>query len=102
MTLLSVMAYHSFSGEVEASNTPTIRRLTPSCRHQLPRIAPRQTARPASCGLVTVSPLTLLRQVTQRIISPRQKRAATDIEPSDLSPQKIRMVGGVTDPFVVR
>jgi hypothetical protein len=25
---------------VEASNTPTIRRLTPSCRHQLPRIAP--------------------------------------------------------------
>jgi hypothetical protein len=24
---------------VEASNTPTIRRLTPSCRHQLPRIA---------------------------------------------------------------
>jgi len=38
---LSVMAYHSFSGEVEASNTPTIRRLTPSCRHQLPRIAPQ-------------------------------------------------------------
>jgi hypothetical protein len=29
MTLLSVMAYHSFSGEVEASNTPTIRRLIP-------------------------------------------------------------------------
>ena len=25
---------------MEASNTPTIRRLTPSCRHQLPRIAP--------------------------------------------------------------
>src|SRR6266568_9281447 len=39
MTLLSVTAYHSFAGEVEASNTPTIRRLTPSCRHQLPRIA---------------------------------------------------------------
>src|SRR6266446_10190158 len=39
MTLVSVTAYHSFSGEVEASNTPTIRRLTPSCRHQLPRIA---------------------------------------------------------------
>jgi hypothetical protein len=39
-TLVSVMAYHSFGGEVEASNTPTIRRLTPSCRHQLPRIAP--------------------------------------------------------------
>lgn len=39
MTLLSVMAYHSFSGEVEASNAPTIRRLTPLCRHQLPRLA---------------------------------------------------------------
>src|SRR5258707_13615780 len=25
-------------GTVEASNTPTIRRLTPSCRHQLSRI----------------------------------------------------------------
>src|SRR5277367_2254730 len=41
MTLVSVTAYHSFGGEVEASNTPTIRRLTPSCRHQLPRIAPQ-------------------------------------------------------------
>jgi hypothetical protein len=39
MTLVLVTAYHSFGGEVEASNTPTIRRLTPSCRHQLPRIA---------------------------------------------------------------
>jgi transposase len=39
MTLVSVTAYHSFSGEVEASNTPTIRRLIPSRRHQLPRIA---------------------------------------------------------------
>jgi hypothetical protein len=29
-----------FSGEVEALNTPTIRRLTPSRRHQLPRITP--------------------------------------------------------------
>jgi hypothetical protein len=38
MTLVSVTAYHSFSGEVEALNTPTIRRLTPSRRHQLPRI----------------------------------------------------------------
>jgi hypothetical protein len=39
LTILSwVTAYHSFSGEVEASNTPTIRRLTPSRRHQLPRI----------------------------------------------------------------
>jgi hypothetical protein len=36
---VSITAYHSFGGEVEASNTPTIRRLTPSHRHQLPRIA---------------------------------------------------------------
>src|SRR5712664_3333181 len=43
-TLVSVWAYHSFSGEVEASNTPTIRRLIPSCRHQLSRIAPRWLA----------------------------------------------------------
>jgi hypothetical protein len=28
-------AYHSFGGEVEALNTPTIRRLTFSCPHQL-------------------------------------------------------------------
>src|SRR5271154_2510656 len=46
MTLVSVTAYHSFGGEVEASNTPTIRRLTPSCRHQLPRIAPLSRAVP--------------------------------------------------------
>ena len=32
-----VMAYHSFSGDVEASNTHTIRCLTPSRRHKLPR-----------------------------------------------------------------
>jgi hypothetical protein len=38
-TLLSVTAYHSFGGEVGASNTTTIRRLTPSCRHQLSPIA---------------------------------------------------------------
>jgi hypothetical protein len=38
-TLVSVTAYHSFSGEVEASNTSTIRRLIPSCRHQLSSIA---------------------------------------------------------------
>src|SRR5947208_16575448 len=38
-TLASVTAYHSFAGEVEASNTPTIRRLIPSCRHQLWPIA---------------------------------------------------------------
>jgi CRP/FNR family cyclic AMP-dependent transcriptional regulator len=39
---VSVTAYHSFGGEVEALNTPTIRRLTPSCRHQLSPIAPAQ------------------------------------------------------------
>jgi hypothetical protein len=27
-TLVSVTTYHAFGGEVEASNTPTIRRLT--------------------------------------------------------------------------
>src|ERR1700732_269930 len=32
-------AYHSFGGEMEALNTPTIRRLTPSCRHQLSALA---------------------------------------------------------------
>jgi hypothetical protein len=32
------MAYHSLYGEVEALNTPTIRRLTPSRCYQLPRI----------------------------------------------------------------
>src|SRR6266508_3254093 len=40
-TLVSVTAYHSFAGEVEASSTPTIRRLTLSRRHQLSPIAPR-------------------------------------------------------------
>src|SRR6202047_1162868 len=40
MTLVSDTAYHSFIGEVEALNTTTIRRLTPSRRHQLLAIAP--------------------------------------------------------------
>src|SRR3984893_12238210 len=44
-TLLSVTAYHSFGGEVGASNTTTIRRLTPSCRHQLSPIALHGPAR---------------------------------------------------------
>src|SRR5262249_11093431 len=39
-TLVSVTAYHSFDGEVGASNTPTIRRLTPSCRPHISWIAP--------------------------------------------------------------
>src|SRR5215218_5506150 len=38
-TLVSNTAYHSFGGEVEASSTPTIRRLIPPCRHQLLPIA---------------------------------------------------------------
>jgi hypothetical protein len=38
-TLVSVTAYHSFAGEVEASNTPTIRRLTLLRRHKLSPIA---------------------------------------------------------------
>jgi len=41
MTLLSDTAYHSFVGEVGASNTTTIRRLIPSPRHQLLAIARR-------------------------------------------------------------
>jgi hypothetical protein len=41
---VSVTAYHSFAGEVEASNTPTIRRLTLSRRHQLSRIAQEAAA----------------------------------------------------------
>jgi hypothetical protein len=39
-TLVSVTAYYSFGGEVEALNTPTICRLTLSCRHQLSCIPP--------------------------------------------------------------
>src|SRR3981189_2388152 len=38
-TLVSVTAYHSFGGEVEALNTPTIRRLILPCRHQLSALA---------------------------------------------------------------
>jgi hypothetical protein len=45
ITLLSDTAYHSFIGEVEALNTTTIRRLTPSGRHQLLAIALRGGAR---------------------------------------------------------
>ena len=47
-TLVSVMAYHSFGGEVEALNTPTIRRLTLPCRHQLSALAPG-AGHPLSC-----------------------------------------------------
>ena len=41
-------AYHSFGGEVEALNTPTIRRLTPSCRHQLSALARHARVRASS------------------------------------------------------
>ena len=51
-TLVSVTAYHSFGGEVEALNTPTIRRLTPSCRHQLSALAP-SLSRPVSSKLIS-------------------------------------------------
>jgi hypothetical protein len=49
---VSVTAYHSFVGEVEASNTPTIRRLTLSRRHQLSPIAPslHEPAKRAAAG----------------------------------------------------
>jgi hypothetical protein len=46
MTLVSDTAYHSFIGEVEALNTTTIRRLTPSRRHQLLAIALADTSWP--------------------------------------------------------
>src|SRR5208282_4048462 len=52
LTILSwVTAYHSFGGEVEASNTPTIRRLTPSRRHQLPRITPEDADCAIRCAI---------------------------------------------------
>jgi hypothetical protein len=40
-TLVSVRRITPSLEKWEASNTPTIRRLTPSCRHQLSRIAPQ-------------------------------------------------------------
>src|SRR6202043_2130886 len=50
ITLLSDTAYHSFIGEVEASNTTTIGRLTPSRRYHLLAIAP---AAPLPAAAVT-------------------------------------------------
>src|SRR5215471_6106549 len=41
-------AYRSFGGEVEASSTPTICRLSDSCRHQLPAIARPQSNKSAT------------------------------------------------------
>src|SRR5207248_6672236 len=55
MTLVSDTAYHSFIGEVEALNTTTIRRLTPSCRHQLLAIAPA-TGRVCKRGRFSAAP----------------------------------------------
>src|SRR5437868_2324955 len=76
MTLVSVTAYHSFGGEVEASNTPTIRRLTPSCRHQLPRIAQAKTneakTRFISMGLIpgVIKVILEVRSIERRLIEP--------------------------------
>ncbi len=50
-------AYHSFGGEVEALNTPTIRRLTPSCRHQLSALAQAKVALAAIKGEKTLADL---------------------------------------------
>src|ERR1700722_10290397 len=50
ITLLSDTAYHSFIGEVEALNTTTIRRLTPSRRHQLLAIAHRNNGKSEGQG----------------------------------------------------
>jgi hypothetical protein len=51
MTLVSDTAYHSFIGEVEALNTTTIRRLTPSRRHQLLAIARSSPAKTIKANL---------------------------------------------------
>ena len=85
MTLVSVTAYHSLGGEVEALNTPTIRRLTPSRRHQLPRITPQEFAatngQEISCDLAAWTnhnsrgPFFTV-QVSPRYV-PKQKQAAT-------------------------
>src|SRR6266403_1211833 len=49
-------AYRSFGGEVEASSTPTICRLSDSRRHQLSAIAPSLGACPNSrCSIVSES-----------------------------------------------
>jgi hypothetical protein len=66
MTLVSVTAYHSFSGEVEALNTPTIRRLTPSRPHQLPRITPSAPIRYRPPQLGQPMPLSSRREGLQR------------------------------------
>ena len=67
-TLVSVTAYHSFGREVEASSTPTIRRLTPSCRHQLSPIA-----RVGVYGAIAVSACRITRSI-------RVKAAALGIQ----------------------
>ena len=57
ITLLSDTAYHSFIGEVEALNTTTICRLTPSRRHQLLAIAPLPPASTASSPTLCINVL---------------------------------------------
>src|SRR5262249_26461536 len=71
-------AYHSFAGEVEASNTPTIRRLTLSRRHQLSLIARCATI----ITLLEMAPSTAVRRaviapMTRRSIPPRRPARAS-------------------------
>src|SRR6266542_2862701 len=47
-TLLSVTAYRSFGGEVEARTPPRYAAFTPSRRHQLPPIAPKPGSGPSA------------------------------------------------------
>src|SRR5208282_3228513 len=77
MTLVSVTAYHSFGGEVEALNTPTIRRLTPSCRHQLPRIARRATPSSSAPNLIA--------KAEPNLVSSPAKIRFKDARPSAIS-----------------
>src|SRR6266446_4023099 len=49
-------AYRSFGGEVEASSTPTICRLSDSCRHQLSAIAPDTVVGRIYCEMIIGKP----------------------------------------------
>jgi len=78
LTILSwVTAYHSFSGEVEASNTPTIRRLTPSRRHQLPRIT--QFARDAPNRLIVEAVSAAYSEQARQLLSPQKIDTLRDL-----------------------
>ncbi len=56
-TLLSVTAYHSFSGEVEARTSPRYAALPLTRRHQLPRIALYTATDPGRVNTRAVLPL---------------------------------------------